>query len=142
MKTIKGTVKGLNDISGNIEPLPGANVFISDSNGKQVNNASGFAIGAMSDENGLYVIDNVPDTGFITARFVGYKPQTLPYRNTARTVNFDLPVQIEGIEEVEIIGNRPTKKPNYYLIAAVATLFLVLVIYIVYRLTSKQKQVI
>jgi len=143
MKTIKGNVTGLNDITGSIEPIQYANVFLSNAQGKPILLENGSATGTTTIDQGYFEIMNVPETGFITASFIGYKPITLSYRNTTRNINFELPLEVNQISEVEILGTKPLeKKPNLYLILVISAFLLALLIYIVYRLSSKSKKLV
>jgi len=71
---------------------------------------NGSATGTTTIDQGYFEIMNVPETGFITASFIGYKPITLSYRNTTRNINFELPLEVNQISEVEILGTKPLEK--------------------------------
>lgn len=91
--TIKGVIKDA--ISG--EVLIGANIFIPDLN-----------VGASSDVDGNYVIDNLPaGTYDVTARYVGYKQITenVVVRSNATTeVDFNLEPTAVQLNELVVTG--------------------------------------
>ncbi len=54
-------------------PLAGANVFESDAFGSAINGN-----GTQTTEAGTYMLVGDIESGYVTASYVGYKPQTLP----------------------------------------------------------------
>lgn len=84
------------------EPLPGANVFI-----------VGTAMGAATDQNGHYVIENVPPGRYtVQVSFIGYQPASRTVRVTSGaevTVNFGLRMQVITGSAITILADRATR---------------------------------
>ncbi len=84
------------------KPLPGTNVFV-----------VGTAMGAATDQNGNYVIYNVPPGKYtLRAMFIGYQTATKPVRVLATgevTVNFGLKMQAISGASITILADRATR---------------------------------
>ncbi|VAW26225.1 hypothetical protein MNBD_BACTEROID07-1566, partial [hydrothermal vent metagenome] len=96
-------VNAQNSITGRItdagthEALPGVNIIIND-----------LSIGTVSDNNGYYQINNIPNGRFfITFSFVGYEDQTKKVDFNGHKIAIDIklkPMVIQG-QEVVITGS-------------------------------------
>ena len=97
---ITGKVQGkITDQNG--QPLPGSNVMILGTNR-----------GAAADENGFYIILNMPPGKYsITAKMIGFKSITKTDMsvNSDRTteVNFSLSEEAIGMDEVQVMADKP-----------------------------------
>ncbi len=95
-----GTIRGqVTDIKN--EPLPGAQVFIPE-----------LAIGAIADENGNYIILNIPIGEVdVRVRMIGYQTQTMKaitvVMDQSIWLNFKLAVAALEGDEVEVVVDRP-----------------------------------
>ncbi len=88
------------------EPLPGVNVVI-----------VGTEMGAATDENGFYVILNVPvGTYAIRAQYIGYQTTTIEnirvHANRTTNVDFQLEQTVIEGKEVTIVAERPLIQKN------------------------------
>lgn len=98
---VSGTVKDRK--SG--QSLVGAKVFVSDFNGRVVNN-----IGTTTDVFGNYQLEipiELIDDNYITASFFGYTPITQKLVRNFRIYTFDLSDEIQTYDAVTIIGTSP-----------------------------------
>ena len=102
-KTVTGTVK---DATG--EPMIGVSVII-----------DGTSIGGVTDFNGDFTIQNVPDNAVLKFSYVGYKDQKVP---TAGKTSFNVTLQEDamGLDEVVVVGYGTMKKRD--LTGAVASI--------------------
>jgi TonB-linked SusC/RagA family outer membrane protein len=91
--TVRGVVK---DATG--APVIGAGVFV-----------TGTTNGAVSDENGAFVLNNVPSGSTLTATCLGYADQQKP---AAAQVEFLLQEDVDTIEETVVVGYGSVKKSN------------------------------
>ncbi|MFO7721119.1 MAG: TonB-dependent receptor [Gillisia sp.] len=85
-QTVSGTVSDPNG------PLPGANVAVKGTN-----------IGAISDFDGQYTLENVPSDAVLVFSFVGFITQEVPVNGRA-TVNVTLNEDASSLDEVVVIG--------------------------------------
>jgi TonB-dependent starch-binding outer membrane protein SusC len=100
-----GTLKGVVKDKSTGETMPGANVIL-----------KGTLIGASTDFDGLYTLENVP-VGEVTveASFVGFLPTTKTVRvnsNQTITLNFELAIDAVVLEETVVIGYGVQKKSD------------------------------
>lgn len=83
-------------VSGNVSdatgPLPGANVAI-----------KGTAVGAVTDFDGNYTLNNVPENGTLIYSFVGIITQEVPV-NGRTSINVTLVEDAAALDEVVVIG--------------------------------------
>ncbi|MFH0758925.1 MAG: TonB-dependent receptor, partial [Bacteroidota bacterium] len=86
-RTITGMIS---DVNG--EPLIGANIVV-----------KGSVQGTITDMNGNYTLDNVPDGATLVFSYLGMVPQELPVENKT-LINVVLQEEIYGIEEVVAVG--------------------------------------
>jgi len=91
-KTLTGTVS---DETG---PLAGANVRI-----------KGTTVGTITDENGRFVIDNVPANSVLQISYIGYAMQEVTVTNQT-TLNIVLMEESVGMQEVIVVGYGTQKK--------------------------------
>lgn len=102
-QTIKGTVLDMNSKF----PLPGVNIILVDSDP---------FVGAATDENGQFKIDNVP-TGrqVLLVKYIGYKTQTitniLVTAGKEVVINVQLEESVETLEEVVISAGSDKDRP-------------------------------
>ena len=94
-KTVTGTVK---DATG--EPMIGVSVVV-----------DGTTNGAMTDLDGHFTIQKVPNNGVLKFSYVGYKEQKLPVagKNTLTVV---LQEDAMGLDEVVVVGYGTMKKKD------------------------------
>lgn len=85
-QTVSGTISDPNG------PLPGANVAVKGTN-----------IGAISDFDGEYTLENVPSDAVLVLSFVGYITQEVPV-NGRSIINVNLEADAAELEEVILIG--------------------------------------
>jgi len=115
MAGIKGYV---NQLSGG---LPGANVFVSDAEGK----IKIPTVGTATDATGFFKLEVASADKYITASYVGYQPQTLEISKIPdlQKINFEL---VEGIvgEEFVVIGEKPVNKLWIFLLLLAILLIL------------------
>lgn len=102
-KTVTGTVV---DESG--EPLIGANVAVNGTN-----------LGAVTDIDGAFSINNVPDNAVLSISYVGYTTQEVSVAGKS-TINVTLKENRELLEEVVVIGYGTVKRKD--LTGAVASM--------------------
>jgi TonB-dependent SusC/RagA subfamily outer membrane receptor len=92
-----GSIEGTVTDAEREQPLPGVNVVIGDLN-----------IGASTDANGLYTIQDVPaGTHKVVAQFVGFQSQTQEVKVAAGqtvTVDFTLTAETVGLDEIVVTG--------------------------------------
>ena len=81
------------------EPLPGVNIVI-----------KGTTTGSISDFDGNYTL-NVPDNSVVVYSFVGYISQEVTVGNQT-TINIQLREDIQGFDEVVVIGYGTQKRVN------------------------------
>ncbi|WP_242082822.1 SusC/RagA family TonB-linked outer membrane protein [Aestuariivivens sediminis] len=84
------TVTGV--VSDATGPLPGVNVFV-----------KGTTIGAQTDFDGMYTLENVPSGSVIVYSFLGYKTQEITVTNQT-TINVTLEEDTAELDEIVIIG--------------------------------------
>lgn len=84
------TVSGV--VSDNSGPLPGVNVFV-----------KGTTIGAQTDFDGIYKLENVSSDAVIVFSFLGFKTQEVAVGNQT-TINVTLEEDTAQLDEVVIIG--------------------------------------
>ncbi len=94
-----------NPITGTVtdntgEPLPGVTVVV-----------KGTTQGTVTNIDGKYSIDNVPENATLQFSFVGMKTQEIPVGNQT-TINVQLEVDAIGIEEVVAVGYGTMKKSD------------------------------
>ncbi len=88
---ISGTVTTYeNDKSA---PLPGANVFW-----------EGTTVGTITDKDGKYSLEKVPETNTLVVSFIGYKTQTKIVISRKGTMNFILLPSGSKLNEIDVIG--------------------------------------
>ena len=94
-KTVTGTV---NDATG--EPMIGVSVVV-----------DGTSIGGVTDFNGDFTVQNVPDKAVLKFSYVGYKDQKIP---TAGKTSFNVTLQEDamGLDEVVVVGYGTQKKKD------------------------------
>lgn len=94
-KTVTGTVK---DATG--EPMIGVSVVV-----------DGTSIGGVTDFNGDFTVQNVPDKAVLKFSYVGYKDQKIP---TAGKTSFNVTLQEDamGLDEVVVVGYGTQKKKD------------------------------
>ena len=94
-KTVTGTVK---DATG--EPMIGVSVIV-----------DGTSIGGVTDFNGNFTIQKVPNNGVLKFSYVGYKDQKV---NTAGKNSFNVVLQEDamGLDEVVVVGYGTMKKKD------------------------------
>lgn len=101
-----GKVRGnITDEKG--EPITGATVII-----------KGTDKGTVTDYEGNYTLDNVPENGIISISYVGYKPVEISV-NSSQLANLILYEDNELLDEVVVVGFGSQKKIN--LTAAIST---------------------
>jgi TonB-linked SusC/RagA family outer membrane protein len=93
--TVSGTVS---DEKGT--PLPGATVQV-----------KGTSLGAVTDPNGRYTIEVPDQSAVLTVTFVGYLLKEIPVQNQ-NTINVSLREDIQGLQEVVVVGYSTQKKAN------------------------------
>ncbi len=93
--TITGTVS---DEDG--APLPGATVQL-----------KGTLMGGLTDLSGKYSIDVTGPNATLVFSFVGYVPVEVPVQNQT-VVNATLRADVQGLEEVVVVGYSTQKKAN------------------------------
>jgi TonB-linked SusC/RagA family outer membrane protein len=93
--TVSGTVS---DEKGT--PLPGATVQV-----------KGTSLGAVTDPNGRYTIEVPDQSAVLTVSFVGFILKEVPVQNQ-NTINVSLREDIQGLEEVVVVGYGTQKKAN------------------------------
>ena len=93
--SVSGVVK---DKNGN--PMFGVNVFLLKTQ-----------IVTSTDANGKYTLNNVPPTGVLVYRFIGYKEMNVPVNNRT-TIDLTLEEDITGLSEVVVVGYGTQKKVN------------------------------
>lgn len=93
-KTVKGIVK---DALG---PIAGANVVI-----------KGSAVGVITDTEGNFVLENVPNNAVLRISFMGYVPQEVNVGNQS-SLNINLAEDNQVLDEVVVVGYGTQKKVN------------------------------
>lgn len=94
--TVSGTVINESDKM----PFPGVAVIV-----------KGTAIGALTDFDGKYTLNNVPPQGVLVFSYLGYKPQELPL-NGSTILNVSMKEDAQALDEVVIIGYGTVKKSD------------------------------
>lgn len=94
-KTVKGTV--IDDLG---EPIIGANVLI-----------SGTTQGTVTDLDGNYTLNNVPEDATLRASFIGYEVQELAVAGRA-VVDFTLKSESTELDDVVVVGYGTMKKSD------------------------------
>jgi len=94
-KTVTGTVK---DATG--EPMIGVSVVV-----------DGTSIGGVTDLNGNFTIQKVPNNGVLKFSYVGYKDQKVPTAGKT-AVNVTLQEDAMGLDEVVVVGYGTMKKKD------------------------------
>lgn len=87
-------------IDHNEEPLIGVNVVV-----------TGTTNGSITDENGHYSIENVPEHATLTFSYIGYNPHTVKVGHK-HTYNATLLEDTQALEEVVVVGYGTQKKVN------------------------------
>lgn len=125
------------------ETLPGANIFISDKDGKPVSGLQG----TRSDFDGNYTLSDLDNTNqYITVSFIGYKPVTrllehivnnnlssgLRIVGENKLNDLEVPYNVHLIEDVETLPTFSVvaKKPKYWLYAVIGIVAFFLFYYI------------
>ncbi|WP_299511467.1 SusC/RagA family TonB-linked outer membrane protein [Mucilaginibacter sp.] len=88
LKSIKGKVV---DEKG--QPLPGSSVMI-----------KGTKIGAVTNVNGEFELNNVPDAAILTVSFIGYKTKEVSVKNISSVVTIALDLDESSLNEVVVTG--------------------------------------
>jgi len=86
--------------------LFGANVFVSDKNGKLLSPPNGKA----TDPDGKYELNNINEGDYITASSIGYATKTHQVQDVGGVVNFVLKPTTTQLEEFTVIEE--IDKPN------------------------------
>ena len=94
-KTVTGTVK---DATG--EPMIGVSVIV-----------DGTSIGGVTDLNGNFTIQKVPNKGVLKFSYVGYKDQKVSVANSSN-VNIVMQEDAMGLDEVVVVGYGTMKKKD------------------------------
>ncbi|MBR1415506.1 MAG: TonB-dependent receptor [Prevotella sp.] len=94
-KTVTGNVK---DATG--EPMIGVSVIV-----------DGTTIGGVTDLNGNFTIQKVPNNGVLKVSYVGYKEQKLPV-GSKTSFNIVLQEDAMGLDEVVVVGYGTMKKKD------------------------------
>lgn len=94
-KTVTGTVK---DATG--EPMIGVSVMV-----------DGTAIGGVTDINGNFTIQKVPDNSVLKITYVGYKEQKVSVAGKSN-VSIVLQEDAMGLDEVVVVGYGTMKKKD------------------------------
>ena len=94
-KTVTGTVK---DATG--EPMIGVSVIV-----------DGTSIGGVTDFNGNFTIQKVPNKGVLKFSYVGYKDQKVSVANSSN-VNIVMQEDAMGLDEVVVVGYGTMKKKD------------------------------
>lgn len=114
--TIKGKV-----LDKDKQPVPFVVLYASDSNAKPLTPTKS----ATADENGVFKIDSIEDTDFITSRMVGLATKTIPAKSLDKTKNILITLEPDDkttLSTVEIIADKvkpkdkPKKHTPYYAI--------------------------
>ena len=92
--TVTGTV------TGESGPIPGVNVLV-----------QGTTDGAQTDFNGNYILENVPEDAVLVFSYIGFETQEVPV-NGRETIDVNLQVDSESLEEVVVIGYGTQKKSD------------------------------
>ena len=92
-KTVKGVVK-----DGSGEAVIGANVVI-----------KGTTTGSITDFDGNFVLDNVPDNAVLQISYIGYRTLDVPVSGKS-SLNIKLEEDSEKLEEVVVVGYGTQKK--------------------------------
>ena len=94
-KTVTGTVK---DATG--EPMIGVSVIV-----------DGTTIGGVTDFDGNFTIQNVPEKGILKFSYVGFKDQKIAVAGKS-SVNVTLQEDAMGLDEVVVVGYGTMKKKD------------------------------
>ena len=94
-KTVSGTV------TDGAEPIIGASVIVGDAAG----------IGTVTDLNGKFTLNNVPENAVLQVSFIGYETQNIPVRSRT-TFNITLKEDSKLLDEVVVVGFGTQKKVN------------------------------
>jgi len=95
-------VAGIVTFAQDNTPIPFANI--------QVKGAPG--VGATTDEQGKYIIDNLPDNAVLVVSFIGYTPQEVAV-NSKGVVNVALSEDVAKLQEVFVTGYYTQKKESF-----------------------------
>jgi TonB-linked SusC/RagA family outer membrane protein len=94
-KTVSGTV------TDGAEPVIGASVIVRDADG----------IGTVTDIDGKFTLNNVPENAVLQVSFIGYETQNIPVRSRT-TFNITLKEDSKLLDEVVVVGFGTQKKVN------------------------------
>lgn len=133
--TLTGLIK---DKSGT---LPGANIFVSDANGKALTPLRGDSSDVIT---GGYILENVKPEDYVTVSYVGYKKNTKKVADlgtSGNTIRYDFILQPDTAElqEFEIVEYQTqpnptiTKKDNSWLMYSGIGLLAIIVGGITYK---------
>ncbi len=92
--TVKGTV---NDSNG---PIPGVAVSVKNT-----------SIGVVTDFDGNYTLNDVPDGGTLVFNYIGFKAQEIPFEGQ-NEVNVTLEVDVSSLDEVVVVGYGTMKRSD------------------------------
>ncbi len=84
--------------SGKGDPIPGVTVVV-----------KGSTTGTITDADGIFFLDKVPDNAVLVFSFVGMKSREIKYSGQA-SLNITMEEKTEGIEEVIVVGYGVQKK--------------------------------
>ncbi|MBD8489102.1 TonB-dependent receptor [Echinicola sp. CAU 1574] len=91
--TVKGTVRDEDN-----EPIPGVSILI-----------KGTSSGTVTDLDGNYFIENVPDDGILVYSFIGYMKQEIPVDGRTE-LDVTLSLDTQSLDEVVVIGYGTVEK--------------------------------
>lgn len=86
--------------AGSGEPLPGVSIVV-----------KGTQIGASSDADGNYRLEDVPEDAVLVVSFIGYEPQEIALAGR-REVNISLQPDLEALDEVVVVGYGTQRKSS------------------------------
>jgi len=130
--TLTGKIKDKN------ETLPGANIYVSDAQGKPLSPLRGDSSDVVT---GYYILENVQPTDYVTVSFVGYKKNTKKVSDLGNGEiiqhDFTLTPDTAELQEFQVIEYQdkptPIKKENNIAIYAGIGLLAVIVGGITYK---------
>ena len=104
--TLTGKIKDQNDT------LPGANIYVSDAQGKALSPLRGDSSDVVT---GYYVLENVKPTDYVTVSFVGYKKNTKKVADLGSgdiiQYDFTLTPDTAELQEFEIVEYQTKPTP-------------------------------
>lgn len=133
------------------EPIPFANVYISDSKGNPINNEKGVPIGTSAKENGKFELDNdyidklikdKKDDLYITASYVGGK--TTKKLSEFKENDSIVVDTVKKLDEFVVSAEKPKEKKNkdktfYIALGSSVFLFIILLITFLLRINKIKK---